>query len=142
VAVAESGFGDGDRLDAGVEEVRCVVVDDGAAGKAALGVGTAGSGGERYRKALPVHHVGANGVDPVHVSPDGGMRVVLMKHVVLAAPVDGAAGVVHPAAGWLEVEGRAVRIIEGMFRLLRGGSEGVFQRMNQCACSGECEGAK
>ena len=66
----------------------------------------------------PVDHVRRDGVVPVHVSPDGGVRVVLVKHVVLAAPVDGAAGVVHPAAGGLEVEGWALWVVEGMFRLL------------------------
>ena len=77
-------------------------------------VGASGCGREGYWQALPVDHVGADSVGPVHVSPDGGVRVVLMEHVVLAAPVDGAAGVVHPATGRLQVECWALRIGEGL----------------------------
>ena len=80
------------------------VVDDGAAGEAAVGVGAAGGGRERDGEMRPVQHVGADGVGPVHVSPDGGVGVVLEKHVIAALEVERAVGIVHPVACGEEME--------------------------------------
>src|SRR5579859_30068 len=44
----------------------------------------------------PVDHVVADGVIPMHVTPNGGVGVVLEKHVVKTVPVNGAVGIVHP----------------------------------------------
>ena len=87
-AVAQSGFGGRDALDSGVKNGGRAVVDDGAAGEAAVGVGAAGGGRERDGEMRPVKHVGADGVGPVHVSPDGGVGVVLEKHVIAALEVE------------------------------------------------------
>jgi hypothetical protein len=111
VAVGERGLGEGDGLDAGVDDGGGSVVEYAAAGEAALGVCAAGGGGEGDGEATPVDHIGTGGVGPVHVSPGGGVGVVLVEHVVLAAPVDGGAGVVHPAAGGEEVEAGALGIV-------------------------------
>ncbi len=103
-AVGERGFGVWDGFDTGVEDGGGVVMEDGAAGEAAGGVwgrsaiGAGGRGGEGYGEATPVNEVGRGGVGPVHVAPDGGVGVVLVEHVVLAAEEDGRAGIVHPVA--------------------------------------------
>jgi len=117
-AVREGGLGVGNGLDAGVEDGGRAVVKDGGAGEDALGVGAAGGGGNGDRQALPVDHVRRDSVRPVHVSPDGGMRIVLMKHVVPAAPEDGGAGVVHPIAVGEVVEAGTEGV--GEWGVLRG----------------------
>ena len=134
VAVGERGFGWGDGLDAGIDDGRGSVVEDGGAGEAAVGVGTAGGGCEGDGKALPVNHVGAGGVGPVHVAPDGGVRVVLVEHVVLALPIDGTAWVVDPASGGQEVTGGALGVLERGFGLRLG--EGIFHRVGKGASGG------
>ena len=57
-----------------------------------------------------MNHIGRDGVSPVHVSPDGGVRVVLEEHVVVALPVNGTVGIVHPVGCRKQVELRAQRI--------------------------------
>ena len=59
----------------------------------------------------PVHHVRADGVAPVHVAPDGRVRIELIEEVVLALPPDGAVGVVHPVVRRQQVVLRAQRIV-------------------------------
>ena len=113
VAVAEGSLGEGDGLDAGVDDGRVSVEEEAAAGEASLSVGAVGGGGEGDGLAGPVDHVGTGGVGPVHVSPDGSVGVVLVEHVVLAAIVNGGAGIVHPAAGGEEMEAGAVGIVRG-----------------------------
>src|SRR5438034_11762271 len=44
----------------------------------------------------PMNHVWADGVGPVHISPNRGVRVVLKKHVVSAFPINGPVGDIHP----------------------------------------------
>lgn len=43
-----------------------------------------------------MNHVRADGVGPMHVSPNGSAGVVLKKHVVVTVPENGAVGIVHP----------------------------------------------
>ncbi len=119
VAVAECGLIGRHLAHAGVEQGRFAIGDDGGAGEAAILVGAAGSGGERDGLAAPADHIGRDGVRPVHVSPDGGVRVVLKEHVVAAAPEDRAAGIVHPAARRLQVVLRAHGICRLSGRLAR-----------------------
>ncbi len=111
-AVREGGLVVRDALDAGVDDGGDPVVEDGRPSEDAFGVGAAGRGGDSDRKALPADHVGRDGVGPVHVSPVGGVGVVLMEHVVLAAVEDGRAGVVHPVAGGEVVEGGAEGVVD------------------------------
>ena len=56
----------------------------------------AGRRGNRNRKMFPVDHVVADRVSPVHVAPVRAVWVVLIEHVILAAPVDRTVGIVHP----------------------------------------------
>lgn len=86
-------------------------MEDGAAGEAAVGVRATGSGSEGDREMLPVEHVWADGVSPMHVPPDGGIGIVLEEHVVMAVEIDGAVGVVHPVAGRKKMELRAEGIV-------------------------------
>ncbi len=46
---------------------------------------------------------------PVHVSPDRGLRIVLVKHVILAAKEDGTVRIVHPVVGGKQMVLRAKR---------------------------------
>ena len=96
VAVAEGGAIGGCAFYAGVENGGGAAVVDGASGEAAVGVVPTWSGCEGDWKMTPVNHVFADGVSPVHVPPNGGVGVVLVKHVVGVVPEDGAVGVVHP----------------------------------------------
>ena len=50
-----------------------------------------------------MHHVGADGVSPAHVSPDIAFRVVLVEQVILALIEDHAVGVVHEVVRRREV---------------------------------------
>ena len=70
----------------------------------------------------PVHHVAADGVPPVHVSPVGADRVVLVEHVIRAAVVDQAVRVVVPAAPRREVElgPQALTVEQGRVQRLVG----------------------
>src|SRR6266436_7586037 len=64
----------------------------------------------------PVNHVFTGGVVPVHIAPNGGVGVVLEKHVVEAVPENGAVGIVHPIFCWEQMKLRA-KWIAGEFRL-------------------------
>src|SRR5580704_16104953 len=104
MAVTECGAVGGDGFYTGIDDGGGAVVIDGAAGEAAVRVVAAGSWSERDGFVLPVNHVVADGVIPVHVAPDGGVGIVLKEHVVFAAPEDGAVGVIHPVFGGEKVE--------------------------------------
>ena len=86
------------------------MIFDGAAAEAAVLVGAAGRGGQRHGQMFPVEHVRADGVRPVHVAPDGGIRVVLEEHMIAVLPIDGAVGVVHPVGGGEQMILRAKHI--------------------------------
>jgi hypothetical protein len=95
--VFESGFGiRGRRLYARIDDRGGAVVKDGTSAENSILVGASRSGRERDRFMMPVNHVIAGGVRPVHVAPDGGLRIVLVEHVIAAAIEDGSVGIVHP----------------------------------------------
>jgi hypothetical protein len=96
--------------DAGVDCVDAPADCDRCSGEAAGCVRAAGCWGHGERLMRPVNHVGADGVIPAHVPPDGGLRVVLEEHVVVAAEVDGAVGIVHPVGRGKQMELRPLRI--------------------------------
>ena len=52
-------------------------------------------------------HVGADCVSPMHVTPIGAVRVVLVEHVVIALPVDRRIRVIHPVCSRQQMELRA-----------------------------------
>ena len=54
---------------------------------------------ERYRLMLPVDHIRAGRMSPVHVAPDAGERIVLIVKMIHTILVKQAVGVVHPAIG-------------------------------------------
>jgi hypothetical protein len=66
---------------------------------------------------MPVHHVRADGVAPVHVAPDGCTRIELIEEVVLSLPTDWAVGVVHPVVRWKEMISGAERIVSDVGNL-------------------------
>ena len=98
------------RLHSGVDHCGLAVIEHGAAAEDAILIGPAGSGGERDGLVLPVNHVVAGGVRPVHVAPDGGLRVVLVEHVIAAAVENGTVGIVHPVVSGEKMILRAERI--------------------------------
>ena len=53
---------------------------------------------------LPMDHIGAGGVRPMHRSPERAIRVVLKKHVVATLVEDGSVRIVHPVLGGSEVK--------------------------------------
>ena len=127
-AIAKSGFSGRNGFDAGVEKCGDAVVDDGAAGEAAVGVWAAGSGSQRDGEMFPVDHVWADGMVPVHVTPNGGVGVVLKEHVVVAVPEDGAVGIVHPVAFGEEMELGTERVGGEL-----GWGDGIVQKRNRAA---------
>ena len=88
------------------------MIDHRAAAEDAILIGTAGRGRQRHRQMFPMHHVFADGVAPVHIAPKGAVRIVLVEHVILALPVDGRIGIVHPI-------GRGKQMILGSVRIGR-----------------------
>ena len=93
-------------LDAGIhQQLPPVRQLDGAAGETAGGVVVSVRSHGR-REALPADEISGLHMSPVHGTPLVGVGVVLIKEVVLPL-VDGeAVGVVHPADGGCDVEGR------------------------------------
>src|ERR1700723_3379852 len=81
-------------LHAGIDEGRHAIHDDRRAAETALTVGAAWSGRERLM--APMHHVGADRMAPVHVSPDSSARVELVEEVIFPLPPEGTVGIIHP----------------------------------------------
>ena len=98
------------RSDPGIDDGWPAVVEDGATAEDPVAIGTAGSGESAIGLVLPVNHVGAGGVRPIHVAPDGGLRIVLVEHVIASAEKDGTVGIVHPVVGGEQVILGAKRI--------------------------------
>ena len=109
-AITKSGISRRNSLDTGIENRCCVAVSYSAAGKAAILIGAARSGRQCDGHVFPNYHVGADCVRPVHVTPNGGARVELKKHVVVAVPEDGSVRIVHPVVRREQMELRAKRI--------------------------------
>ncbi len=110
VTIAQRGQLGSAFFHAGVDERCGAVIVDRASGEAAVSVIPARSRSESNWEMLPMNHVGADGVRPMHVAPDRGVRVVLEKHVVAAVPENGAVGIVHPILGGKQMKLRAKRI--------------------------------
>ena len=91
-----------------------MLVNDGAAGKDHVVLVL----GDRDRQVLPVHHVGADGVSPAHVSPNGAERIVLVEEVIFALEVDHPVGVVHKVLRRSEVVLRTIGL--GVWSLRQG----------------------
>ena len=71
----------------------------------------AGILGQRHWQILPMHHVAAHGVPPVHMSPHIAMGVVLVEQVVLTLVKDCPIGIVHEVAWGREVVLRSPGLI-------------------------------
>ena len=67
---------------------------------------------ERYRLMLPVDHVRAGRMSPMHVAPDAGKWIVLIVKVIHSVLVEQAVRIVHPAV-------RRRVMIDGTVLLLR-----------------------
>ena len=96
------------------------ILNHGGPGKAAIRIGSAGRGRKRHRQVLPVDHVRTDCMRPVHVTPIGAVRVVLVEHVVIVLPVDRPIRVIHPVGGRQQMELRAQRISFQFRRRHRG----------------------
>ena len=81
---------------AGVDKRQHAVVVHRATGEAAVAIFFAARR-QRNRPVLPVDHIVAGGVAPVHWAPVGAVGVVLIESVVLAAEPDETVWIVHPA---------------------------------------------
>ena len=90
---------------------------------------------------LPVDHVEAGGVGPVHVAPDRGLRVVLVEHVIAAAIEDGTVRVVHPVASGKQMVLRTQRI-RGEFSAEGSGGRVRRGRKEASPCRRDCGGAE
>jgi hypothetical protein len=110
IAVAERGAIGRNCFYAGVQNCCDTFVVDSAAGEAAVGVIPARSGSESDGQMAPMNHVVTDGVIPMHVAPDGGVGIVLEKHVIKAVPENRAVGIVHPVFCGKQVKRRAERI--------------------------------
>src|SRR5882724_111917 len=133
IAVAERGAFRRSSFHTRVQDRGGSVVVDGAAGEAAVGIVPARSGSKRDGHVAPVNHVFADGVIPVHVAPNRGVRVVLIEHVVEAVPENRAVGIVHPVSRRKQMELRT-KWVGGKTRLQR-----VFSEKSEC---GTAEGRK
>ena len=98
---------------------------------------------------LPVNHVVAGGVGPVHVAPQGGLRVVLVEHVIAAAVENGTVGIVHPVVSGEKMILRAERVggeLAAELRILvsepraEAGERGCRRELHECATrDGHCK---
>ena len=113
------------RVVRGAEAAGVIPVDD----RAAAEHGAHGIGEEFVAQFLPVDHVFANSVSPVHIAPAPAVGIVLEKEVVFAAVENHSVGVVVPAAAGgemeLSAEGFTVEMV-GLFEgiVLGDGAEG------------------
>lgn len=103
-AVAKRGVFGSNRPYAGVDQRWRAMVVHGAAGEATIGVAPSRGRRERHGQMTPMNHIRTDGVRPMHVSPAGGVGVVLKKHVVAAFPVHGPVRVIHPIARGKEMK--------------------------------------
>ena len=87
-----------DRDDAGIKNGGRLNSRQHAASKTPSCVIGAGSRSQRDRQVRPVHQIRTDGMGPVHVSPHSRPRVVLEKHMILAAIEAWRTGIVHPVS--------------------------------------------
>ncbi len=64
---------------------------------------------------LPVKHVGADGMSPMHGAPERSVRIVLIEDVVLTPVVDRTVGVIHPVGRGEQVILRPQDIVGQLF---------------------------
>src|ERR1700676_1620025 len=110
-AVAQRGFG----LGCGGRHPRVdhswfSMVEHSAPTENAVAVGSIRSRGYGDPFVLPVDHVEAGSMRPIHVAPDWSLRIVLMEHVISPAKEDGAVGIVHPIVGGKQMVLRTKRV--------------------------------
>ena len=84
------------RQNARVNQVRRIAVEHRTAAEHAITIVSTGRGRKRNRFMLPVDHVRADRMRPMHRSPERTVGVVLKKHVVTILIEDRAIGIVHP----------------------------------------------
>jgi hypothetical protein len=84
------------RSDCGIDHGGFAVVEDCAAAENAIAIGTARRGRKSDRFVFPANHILACSVCPVHVAPNGGPGIVLVKHVIASAIADWPIGIIHP----------------------------------------------
>ena len=106
--------------DAGVENRRNIGARQHAASKTSEGIVRTRRRRKRQRLMLPMNHVGAGRMVPVHVAPNGGMRVVLKEHVVLATIKARRARIIHPVRARQQVKLRTKGIMHQLLAQLRG----------------------
>ena len=86
----------------------------------------------RNGAVFPVYEVFADSVSPVHVSPFGAIRVVLVKKMVFTVFIDHSVRVVHPSVKGREVIGRTklftVGRIEGVGEFHFLAASGIIRR--------------
>src|SRR5579883_157942 len=108
--VFDRRFGYRHMLHSGVEKSWHAMEDNRAAAETAILIRTTFRGSKRNRKMLPVDHVRTDGVRPVHIAPNGRMRIVLVEHVILALPVDRPVRIVHPIGSGQQMILRTIRV--------------------------------
>src|ERR1700722_11330195 len=64
----------------------------------------------------PVHHVRTDGVAPMHVAPNRGVRIQLVEQVVLSLPPDRSIGIVHPIVRSEKVVLRPIGVVSRIWR--------------------------
>ena len=104
-AIAQSCFASiAGWLDTRVNHGWLSAVENGAAAEDPIAIVAARSRRECDRFMVPVDHVRARSMGPMHRSPERAARVVLEKHVVTSVDEDWAVRVVHPVCGWEQMK--------------------------------------
>ena len=65
---------------------------------------------QRDGQMLPVNKVWADGMSPMHRTPQVTVWVILIEQVIFTVEIHQAVGIVHPIGGWCKVECRAIYI--------------------------------
>src|SRR5688572_18117063 len=66
---------------------------------------------QSYRKMFPVSEILAHSMTPMHRSPHGAVRIVLIKKVILSVVIYHPVGIIHPFCFWCEMKLRPVGLI-------------------------------
>ena len=85
---------------------------------------------QSYRQVLPIHHVLADGVSPVHRTPGVSVRVILIEEVIRPLEIDQTVRVIHPLLRRREVVLRSIllTVLRRSALHLRHGEPGRHKR--------------
>src|SRR6185312_9483478 len=99
-SVTESGMSSGRVDNTRVQDAHHSIVHDSRSAETPGSIRSSRRWFERDRRVLPVHHIGADGMGPMHFSPIRSVMVVLKKHMISPVPKYWSIRIIHPISLW------------------------------------------